>query len=244
MWSSQNRCRIIKNHTSCAFIYKYGLTVHGSVQILRRSNFGTSLICVIQKEICTIWLSAECHIYRAGLQSIKRHIKLNSVTLTVRAEGSLSCCEVDGAILTSKYNEMLHCRRTVTKAGSDVSADAVLVFGVVIYLIGEWLYVSWFGTNKTYRTIKITQWLSCPLALQRLRHCWVRITLSGGFMNLQESMERLWPWENVPQHTAVTIFQFSNAFRYCDNPTVNYEQNKCTGRQRRRRQRRQVRTRG
>ena len=63
-------------------------------------------------------------------------MKLNSVTFTVRAEGSLLRCEVDGAILTSEYNEMLHCRRTVTKAGSYVNADAVLVFGVVIDLTG------------------------------------------------------------------------------------------------------------
>ena len=47
------------------------------------------------------------------------------------------CCEVDGAILTSECNEMLHCRRTVTKAGSDVNADALPVFGVVIDLTGK-----------------------------------------------------------------------------------------------------------
>jgi len=156
---------------------KYGLTMHGSVQILRRSNFGISLICILRKEIWNIWLFAECLIYCTGLQSIESHIKLYSLTFTVRAEGSLLCCEVVGAILTCVYNKMLHCRRTETKTGNDVNADAVLVFGVVIDLTGEWLYVSWFGTNKTCRTIKIAQWLSCPLAVQRSRHCGVCLLL-------------------------------------------------------------------
>jgi hypothetical protein len=111
--------------------------VDGSVQILRRSNFGASLICILQKEIWTVCLCADCRIYCTGLQSIERHMKLNSVKFTVRAEGSLLCCEVSGAILTSECNKMLQCRRTVTKAGSDVNADAVLVFDVVIALTGE-----------------------------------------------------------------------------------------------------------
>ena len=218
----------------CMAVYR--LTVHGRVQILRRSNFGTSLVCMLRKEILTIWLSAECRICCTSLQSIERHIKLNSVTFAIRAEGSL-CWEVDGAILTSEYNDMLHCRRTVTKAESDANADALLVFGVVIDLTREWLYVGRFGTKKTYITIKITQCLSCPLAVQRLRHCGVRITICGGFMDLQEGMGMLWPWENLPWHTASSVnnsVQF-NAFHYClmcwcDNQTVNYEQNKSTRR--------------
>jgi len=55
--------------------------------------------------------------------------------------------------LTSEYNEILRCRRKVTKTGGDVNAGALLVFGVVIDLTGKWLYGSWFGTNKTYKTI-------------------------------------------------------------------------------------------
>jgi len=44
--------------------------VYGIVQKWRRSNFGTSLICILQKEIWTIWLSAESHVYCTRLQSI------------------------------------------------------------------------------------------------------------------------------------------------------------------------------
>ena len=49
-------------------------------------------------------------------------------------------CEVDGAILTSEFNEMLRCRRTnsnITKTGNYFNADAVFVFGVEIDLTGE-----------------------------------------------------------------------------------------------------------
>jgi hypothetical protein len=126
----------------------YGLNVQGSVQILRKSNFGTSLICILQKETCNILLLAECRIYWTRLQSSERRTKLNSVTFTVRGDGSLLCCEVDGAILTSECNEMLHYRRNITETWSDDKAYAVLVFGLVIDLTGEWPYVSWFIPTK------------------------------------------------------------------------------------------------
>jgi hypothetical protein len=94
----------------------------------------------IRVKTWNIRLFAECRIYCTCLQSIERHVKLNSVTFTVRAEGSLLGCEVDGAILTSEYNEMLRSRRTnsnITKTGNNVNADALFVFGVEIDLTGE-----------------------------------------------------------------------------------------------------------
>jgi hypothetical protein len=39
-------------------------------------------------------------------------VKLNPIIFSVKAEGSLFCCEVDGAVLTREYNDLLHYRLT------------------------------------------------------------------------------------------------------------------------------------